>query len=38
MKMKRMVELPELMTPEAEVELTDAQIAQAVQRALTNRE
>jgi len=38
MKMKRLVELPELLAPEAEAELTDAQIAQAVQRALTNRE
>jgi len=36
--MKRTVELPELVSPSAEAELTEAQIQQAVQRALTGRE
>jgi DNA-directed RNA polymerase subunit beta' len=38
MKIKRLVELPELVSAETKAELTEAQIQQAVQRALTGRD
>ena len=38
MRIKRLVELPELVAAEAKTEMTEAQIQEAVQRALTGRE
>ena len=38
MKIKRSVELPDLIASEADAELSEAEIQQAVQRALTGRD